>query len=192
VRATRDPAAPPAPAFVHLSSAGVTRPDRPGIDVDAEPPAVKMNAMLGGLLTHKLAGEDAVRRSGVPFAVVRPTALTEEPGGMPLEVDQGDVIKGKISRDDVADLLIALLAGGAGGEAVDTTFEIKSTVPFSTPWTAEDAAAAPPRDWAALLGAAALVPGVTGKTVGGVYTGRRPEAEALQQQARAAPERVAA
>lgn len=81
------------PRFVHVSSAGVTRPNRPGIDVDAEPPAVKMNDMLGGLLTWKLAGEDLVRASRVPHAVVRPCALTEEPGGMPVEVSQGDTIK---------------------------------------------------------------------------------------------------
>jgi len=29
----------------------------------------------------------------VPYAVVRPCALTEEPAGAPLELDQGDVIK---------------------------------------------------------------------------------------------------
>lgn len=46
--------------FVHVSSAGVTRPNRPGINVDQEPPAVKLNDTLGGLLTYKLAGEDAV------------------------------------------------------------------------------------------------------------------------------------
>ncbi len=40
-----------------------------------------------------LVGEDALRGSGVPFAVVRPTALTEEPAGMPVELDQGDVVK---------------------------------------------------------------------------------------------------
>jgi hypothetical protein len=38
----------------------VTRPNRPGINVDQEPPAVKLNDALGGLLTYKLAGEDAV------------------------------------------------------------------------------------------------------------------------------------
>lgn len=43
-----------------MSSAGVTRPNRPGINVDQEPPAVKLNDALGGLLTYKLAGEDAV------------------------------------------------------------------------------------------------------------------------------------
>jgi hypothetical protein len=58
-----------------------------------EPPAVKLNDALGGLLTWKLAGEDAVRGSGVPAVVVRPCALTEEPRGMPLQIDQGDTIK---------------------------------------------------------------------------------------------------
>lgn len=86
-------AQPVTPRIVHVSSAGVTRPDRPGIDVEQEPPAVKLNAALGGLLTYKLAGEDAIRSSGVPSVVVRPTALTEEAGRMPIEIDQGDVIK---------------------------------------------------------------------------------------------------
>lgn len=72
---------------------GVTRPNRPGINVELEPPAVKLNDALGGLLTYKLAGEDCVRSSGVPYCIVRPTALTEEPLGAPLEIDQGDVIK---------------------------------------------------------------------------------------------------
>jgi hypothetical protein len=34
-----------------------------------------------------------IRESGVPAVVVRPCALTEEPAGAPLELDQGDVIK---------------------------------------------------------------------------------------------------
>ena len=132
-----------------VSSAGVTRPSRPGIDPEQEPPAVKMNAMLGGILDFKLAGawpplgpachavqlvgrgsccracpwaapcsppptaaaplpspplppppaEDALRGSGVPFAIVRPVALTEEAGGMPVKIEQGDTLKGKISRE---------------------------------------------------------------------------------------------
>lgn len=40
-----------------------------------------------------LQGEDVVRSSGVPFAVVRPVALTEEPAGAELQLDQGDTIK---------------------------------------------------------------------------------------------------
>ena len=42
------------PKFIYVSSAGVTRPDRPGIDVTKEPPAVGMNDALGGILTYKL------------------------------------------------------------------------------------------------------------------------------------------
>ena len=167
-----------AATWVHVSSAGVTRPDRPGIDVSVEPPAVRMNAELGGLLTHKLAGEDAVRAARLRHVIVRPVALTEEPRGAELQVSQGDVIKGKISRDDVAECVVAAVQGRAGPAVLGSTFELKSTVPFSQPWTAEDAAKAPPsRDWRALL--ADVRPGVTGKTVNGVYTGTAPEAEAL-------------
>lgn len=169
---------PVTPRFVHVSSAGVTRPNRPGINVDQEPPAVKLNDALGGLLTYKLAGEDVVRESGVPAAVVRPCALTEELIGAPLELDQGDVIKGKISREDVAELCVELLSLPAG---LDTTFEIKSTVPFSQPWEGVPGGA-PKRDWHALLQGAGVRPGVTGKTVDGVYTGKEVEAEVVDRQ----------
>jgi len=36
-----------------------------------EPPAVKLNAALGGILDFKLAGEDAVRAFDAPVTVVR-------------------------------------------------------------------------------------------------------------------------
>lgn len=83
------------------------------------------------------------------------------------------VLQGKISREDVADLCVTLLGLPS---ALDTTFEIKSTIPFSQPWAPEEAAA--PRDWAAELSGAGIKPGVTGKTVNGVYTGKEPEAVA--------------
>ena len=44
-------------------------------------------------MTYKLAGEDVVRSSGVPYTVVRPCALTEEPEGAELVIEQGDNIK---------------------------------------------------------------------------------------------------
>lgn len=90
------------------------------------------------------------------------------------------VPQGKISRDDIADLCVELLDIPA---AVGTTFEIKSTVPFSQPWGEDDKAAQQPRDWAAAITGAALVPGVTGKTVNGVYSGKRPEAEVAKEAA---------
>jgi uncharacterized protein YbjT (DUF2867 family) len=172
-------AEPVAPRFVMVSSAGVTRPNRPGIKVEEEPPAVRMNDALGGLLTYKLAGEDALRAHGVPFAIVRPVALTEEPAGAPLEIDQGDVIRGKVSRDDVAQLCVALLDEAV---AADTTFEIKSTIPFSEPWEGQPGAG--PRDWRSVLSEAGLMKGVTGKTVNGVYTGKQPEKEAAAMPSR--------
>lgn len=77
----------------HAAFPQVTRCNRPGIVLEEEPPAVRMNDMLGGLLTYKLAGEDLLRNSGVPFAIVRPCALTVEPSGMPVEFDQGDTVR---------------------------------------------------------------------------------------------------
>ena len=133
----------------------------------------RMNEELGGIMTFKLRGEDTLRDSGVPYTIVRPVALTEEPGGAPLSWDQGDDLKGKISRDDVADICLVRVRPNVGrrarsavawgplmfvclrparltfglavcgvwqaaldeAAALDVTFEVKSTVPFSTPWT---------------------------------------------------------
>ena len=110
------------PKFVMVSSAGVTRPGRPGINLEEEPPAVRMNDMLGGILTWKLKGEDCVRSSGIPYTVVRPCALTEEPGGKALMFDQGDNIKGKVSREDIAELCVQALDLP---QACNVTFEVK-------------------------------------------------------------------
>lgn len=37
-------------------------------------------------------GEDLVRESGIPYTIVRPCALTEEPAGADLIFEQGDNI----------------------------------------------------------------------------------------------------
>lgn len=74
--------------------------------------------------------------------------------------------------------------------ATGCTFEVKSSVPFSQPWAPEPGTVQQ-RDWAAELAVAGMVRGVTGKTVAGVYSGRRPEAEVAaeqQQQAQRAQE----
>jgi len=110
------------PQFVLVSSAGVTRPGRPGINLDEEPPAVKLNDQLGGILTWKLKGEDSLRESGIPYTIIRPCALTEEPGGKELIFEQGDNIRGKISREDVAELCIQALKLA---NACNVTLEVK-------------------------------------------------------------------
>jgi uncharacterized protein YbjT (DUF2867 family) len=110
------------PQFVLVSSAGVTRPGRPGINLDEEPPAVKLNDQLGGILTWKLKGEDSLRESGIPYAIIRPCALTDEVGGKEFILEQGDNIKGKISREDVAKLCVEALQQT---KASNVTFEVK-------------------------------------------------------------------
>lgn len=110
------------PQFMMISSAGVTRPGRPGINLAEEPPAVRMNDQLGGILTWKLRGEDAVRESGLPYTIIRPCALTEEVGGKTLVFDQGDNIRGKVSRDDIAELCVQALEQP---QVCYVTFEVK-------------------------------------------------------------------
>lgn len=149
---------PVVPHIVHLSSAGVTRPDRPGLDLSKQPPAVRMNKELGYILTFKLKGEDAVRESGIPYTVIRPCALTEEPAGAELEFDQGDNITGKIAREEVARIIADVLTAPA---ARDKTFEVKSTVPFSQPFTVDPANPPPPRDYEPFF--KQLSAGITGK-----------------------------
>lgn len=96
-----------------------------------------MNEMLGGILTWKLKGEDCVRSSGIPYTIVRPCALTEAPGGKALMFDQGDNIKGKVSREDIAELCVEALEQP---HACNVTFEVK-----------EEENGGSPRDWQGLF-----------------------------------------
>lgn len=111
------------PQFVLISSAGVTRPNRPGINLAEEPPAVRMNEQLGGILTWKLRGEDSLRESLIPYTIIRPCALTEETGTQELVFEQGDNIRGKVSRDAIALLCISALSQP---QASNVTFEVKA------------------------------------------------------------------
>jgi len=112
------------PQFIQISSAGVTRPNRPGINLAEEPPAVRMNEQLGGILTWKLKGESVVRDSEMAYTIIRPCALTEEPGDKRLYFDQGDNLKGQVSRDAIAQLCIEAMESS---EAVNQTFEVRES-----------------------------------------------------------------
>ena len=112
----------PLSQFVMVSSAGVTRPGRPGLNLAEEPPAVRMNDQLGGLLTWKLRGEEVVRNSSITYTIVRPCALTEKPGDKALSVDQGDNIKGQVSRETIAELCVQAIELP---EACNKTFEVR-------------------------------------------------------------------
>ncbi|KAK9227540.1 hypothetical protein WN943_012593 [Citrus x changshan-huyou] len=149
---------PVTPRFVHVSSAGVTRPERPGLDLSKQPPAVRLNKELGFILTFKLKGEDLIRESGIPYTIVRPCALTEEPAGADLIFDQGDNITGKISREEVARVCVAALESPF---ALDKTFEVKSTIPFSESFTVDPEN--PPQEKDYNIYFKGLKDGITGK-----------------------------
>ncbi|KAL4627218.1 hypothetical protein ACB092_05G152600 [Castanea dentata] len=151
---------PICPRFVHVGSAGVTRPDRPGLDLSKQPPAVRLNKELGFILTFKLKGEDLLRESGIPYAVVRPCALTEEPAGADLIFEQGDNITGKISREEIARICVAALESTY---ACDKTFEVKSVIPFSEPFTVDPENPPPEKDYDIYF--KTLKDGITGKEI---------------------------
>ena len=112
----------PTPQWIMVSSAGVTRPGRPGINLEEQPPAVRLNDQLGGILTWKLRGEEVVRSSGLTYTIIRPCALTEKPGAQLLVFDQGDTIKGQVSRERIAELCVQLLTLPQG---CNKTFEVR-------------------------------------------------------------------
>jgi uncharacterized protein YbjT (DUF2867 family) len=112
------------PQFIMISSAGVTRPGRPNLDLEKEPPAVRMNDQLGGILTWKLKGENALKESGLNYTIIRPCALTENAPDQPLILEQGDNIKGQVSRDNIAQLCVKALENP---DATNKTFEVKET-----------------------------------------------------------------
>ena len=83
-----------------------------------------MNEQLGGILTWKLKGEEVIRASGLTYTIIRPCALTEQPGDKVLYAEQGDNLRGQISRDAVAELCVRAIDLPS---AVNKTFELKET-----------------------------------------------------------------
>jgi uncharacterized protein YbjT (DUF2867 family) len=99
----------PGPRFVLVSQIYVTRSDHP------------MN-QYGRLLDWRLRGEDAVRGSGLPYTIVRPSWLTDEPGGRTaVRLEQGDTGDGSVSRGDVAEACVQALGCPS---AAHCTFEM--------------------------------------------------------------------
>jgi len=90
------------------------------------------SAFMRPVLKAKFDGEQALRASGVPYTVVRPGGLVDEPGGGSVAFGQGDTLSGRIPRADVARVSIAALGRKS---ALGKTFEIVS------------GEAQPPGDW---------------------------------------------
>ena len=80
-----------------------------------------MCAECAGTLNHKYTGENAVRAATPHYCVVRSTGLTteEQDTGFLLDASQGDRISGKISRAEVASVIVAALhTPAATGQAL--------------------------------------------------------------------------
>ena len=81
-------------------------------------------AFMRPILAAKFEGEQALRASGVPYTIVRPGGLSDEPGGkLVVTFSQGDTTTGRIPRADVATACIEALGRKA---AQGRTFEIFS------------------------------------------------------------------
>ncbi len=104
--------------FVLLTAIGVTDPAHP------------FNKATKGALGWRFKGEEYLRASGLPYTIVRPAGLVNEPGGQKgLRLTQGDVwrplLRSTLSRDDLALVLIEALRQPA---ARHTTFELSNDV----------------------------------------------------------------
>jgi len=92
------------PNFVVVSSGAVSKP--------FSPVYLFLN-LFGGIMAAKFEGEEKVRAlyagsndENLGYTIVRPGGLTEEPplGVVGLEINQGDVMSGRVSRWDVAEV----------------------------------------------------------------------------------------
>jgi len=90
----------------------------------------------------KARAEEIVRRSGIPYFIIRSGWLTDGPGAEPLSVSQGDTAEGRLSRSDLADVCIrALLLPQARGKTIDviaapagsTTESLESAIATAAP-----------------------------------------------------------
>ncbi|GAA3436571.1 SDR family oxidoreductase [Kutzneria kofuensis] len=77
----------------------------------------------GRLLDWRLRGEDAVRASGLPYTVIRPSWLIDRHnrGIAAVRLGQGDQGDGQVSREDVAEACVQAIALP---EAAGLTFEM--------------------------------------------------------------------
>jgi hypothetical protein len=124
------------PRYVVISSTATTRPRSMGY--------IFTNMLVNGVMTQKRLGEEGVREayqkaSGTSsYTIVRPGGL-EEPkrnevlGPSGLEISQGDVLAGIVSRADLAEVSVELAASTASNLR-DTAIELyytSSVVPVS-------------------------------------------------------------
>ncbi|MEU4701203.1 SDR family oxidoreductase [Nonomuraea dietziae] len=84
--------------FVQISSMGAGAPPRPGTD-----------EVWAAYIAAKTAAEDDLRGRDLDWTILRPGGLTDEPGAAGVLLAPPPVPRGKVARDDVAAVVVALL-----------------------------------------------------------------------------------
>jgi len=84
--------------YLLVSSTGVDDPPRPGTD-----------EVWAAYLAAKKAAEEAVRASALAWTILRPGALTDDPGTGRVLLAPPPVPRAEVTRDDTAAVLVALL-----------------------------------------------------------------------------------
>jgi uncharacterized protein YbjT (DUF2867 family) len=87
---------------VQISSMGADAPPRPGTD-----------ETFAAYLRAKAEAEEDLRRRDLDWTVLRPGGLTNAPGTGRVRL-ASSVPRGRISRDDVAAVIVGLLAAARG------------------------------------------------------------------------------
>jgi uncharacterized protein YbjT (DUF2867 family) len=95
--------------YLLVSSTGVDDPPAPGTD-----------EVWAAYLRAKKAAEDAIRGTDLDWTVLRPGALTDEPGTGRVLLAPPPVERAEVTRDDTAAVLAALLdAPGSAGRVLE-------------------------------------------------------------------------
>jgi len=84
--------------YLLVSSTGVHDPPRPGTD-----------EVWAAYLAAKKAAEEAVRASALAWTILRPGALTDDPGTGRVLLAPPPVPRAEVTRDDTAAVLVALI-----------------------------------------------------------------------------------
>ena len=84
--------------YLLVSSTGVDDPPRPGTD-----------EVWAAYLAAKKAAEEAIRASALAWTILRPGALTDDPGTGRVLLAPPPVPRAEVTRDDTAAVLVALL-----------------------------------------------------------------------------------
>jgi uncharacterized protein YbjT (DUF2867 family) len=96
---------------------------------------------MAPIIRARQGAEQALRESGLPYVIVRPSWLIAGGGGSGLRLEQGDRGDGEVSREDVAATCVAALGYPS---AVGKTFELYNDPAAPRPdWESAFAALAP-------------------------------------------------